>query len=179
MSLKTYVMRMAHYNQWMNEKLYAHAAALAPEVLHEDRGAFFGSIFRTLNHLMVADRIWLARFAEHPRRIAALEPVRAMPHPYALDEILFPDFDRLRAARVELDAIIRAAFDDVDEADLAVALSYRNRAGQAFVKRFGDLAQHFFNHQTHHRGQVTTLFSQLGIDVGVTDLVALIPDVTA
>lgn len=177
MLLKTYFARMAQYNQWMNEKVYACAAGLDPDILHEDRGAFFGSIFRTLNHLMVADRIWLKRFAEHPRHFAALEPVRAMPHPYTLDEILYPELGALSAARVELDAIIRAAFDEVSDADLAQPLSYRNRAGQAFRKNFGELAQHFFNHQTHHRGQITTLFSQLGIDVGVTDLVMLVPDV--
>ncbi len=50
------------------------------------------------------------------------------------------------------------------------------RLYEAAARNFFSLVMHFFNHQAHHRGQVTTLLSQTGIDIGVTDLLALIPD---
>ena len=66
---------MAHYNTWMNERLYAAAASLPDAELSTERGAFFGSILGTLNHLVVADRIWLGRYTFHPAGYQTLGPV--------------------------------------------------------------------------------------------------------
>ncbi|GAB3792786.1 DinB family protein [Dyella agri] len=176
MSLKNHFELMAGYNRWMNDKLYHAASRLDVQALHEDRGAFFGSVFGTLNHLLVADTIWLKRFADHPAAFRSLDPVRGLPHPYTLAEVLYPEFDQLRAARRDMDeTIIQLCAEATDDA-YGQALTYRNRSGQAFVRKFGHLMQHFFNHQTHHRGQATTLLSQSGIDVGVTDLSAMLPE---
>src|SRR3546814_20069566 len=90
----------------MNERLYAAAGTLPAEELARDRGAFFGSIVGTLNHLVVADTIWLQRFAKLPAPQAALDPVRALPAPGRLDDMPFPEFDALAAHRRWLDAII-------------------------------------------------------------------------
>ena len=176
MSLKNHFELLAGYNRWMNEKLYDAAARLGETSMHEDRGAFFGSVFGTLNHLLVADTIWLKRFADHPVAFRALEPVRALPHPYTLAEILHPEFERLREARMAMDETTVAFCVEATDEAYEQTLDYRNRAGQAFTRKFGYLMQHFFNHQTHHRGQVTTLLSQAGIDVGVTDLAAMLPE---
>jgi uncharacterized damage-inducible protein DinB len=167
---------MAEYNAWMNEKLYAAAATLAPAVLAADRKAFFGSIIGTLNHSVVADRIWLARFAAHPAPQVALNPIRQLPVPTALNELLFADIGDLFIHRKMLDAVIKDWAAALTDADLASALDYANMKGVSASKRFGSLVIHFFNHQTHHRGQATTLLSQAGVDVGITDLLALIPN---
>src|SRR3546814_11648472 len=90
----------------MNERLYAAAATLPAAELARDRGAFFGSIVGTLNHLVVADTIWLQRFAKLPAPHAALDAVRALPAPGRLDDIPFPEFDALAAHRRWLDTII-------------------------------------------------------------------------
>ena len=76
---------LADYNQWMNRKLYAAAGTLDAEALARDRGAFFGSILGTLNHLVVADTIWLKRFAAHPAHARALDALAEVPSPTALD----------------------------------------------------------------------------------------------
>lgn len=167
---------MAQYNRWMNSRLYEAASTLTEAQLVLDRGVFFGSILATLNHLAVADTIWLRRFAAHPACHATLEPVRQLPAPRSLDQLLYPDLAQLTAYRIRLDDLIIKWADEVQEADLDHVLHYANTKGVVSDKRFFSLLMHFFNHQTHHRGQVTTLLSQAGLDVGVTDLLALIPN---
>jgi len=165
---------LSRYNQWMNDKLYNTAAQLPADELARDRGAFFGSLLGTLNHIVVADIIWLQRFSDHPMQHPALAEIRAMPKPQALTQILLNDFTTLSAERRRLDGTIIAWCEQLDASDLDHKLAYRNMKGVAAVKNFGSLMLHFFNHQTHHRGQATTLLSQQGLDVGATDLLALI-----
>jgi uncharacterized damage-inducible protein DinB len=181
MPRKPYVERMAEYNGWMNVRVYAAAGRLSGEALARDRQAFFGSILGTLNHLVVADTIWLQRFAGIPGPHAALDEVRAMPRqmPMALDAIPFPDFDALSAHRTMLDATIERWAASLTEDDLRHVLHYSNTRGESFEREVFGLLMHFFNHQTHHRGQATTLLTQAGVDVGVTDLLVLIPDAHA
>jgi len=165
---------LSRYNQWMNDKLYSTAAQLPADELDRDRGAFFGSLLGTLNHIMVADIIWLQRFSEHPAQHPALDQVRAMPKPQALAQTLFDDFTALSAERRNLDTTIIGWCEQLNTSDLGYKLAYRNMKGEAAVKNLASLMLHFFNHQTHHRGQATTLLSQQGLDVGVTNLVTLI-----
>jgi uncharacterized damage-inducible protein DinB len=178
MSTPAQAMLMATYNEWMNAKLYDAAAKLPAAELAKDRGAFFGSILGTLNHLVVGDTIWLKRFAAHPANPAALGAVRALPQPSALNEVLFTDLGELRVRRQLIDAAIKEWAASLTDADLAHVLRYANTKGVKSQKRFSSLVTHFFNHQTHHRGQATTLLTQAGQDVGVTDLLALIPNET-
>ena len=176
MNLREHAVLMSKYNASMNAQVYAAAAKLPVEALAVDRGAFFKSILGTLNHVVVADHIWLKRFALHPAGHAALAPVADLVMPSSLDQILFPDFSALRAHRQMLDRMISAWAGTLTDADLAHTLDYKNTKGMPFRKNFGGLVMHFFNHQTHHRGQVTTLLMQAGQDVGVTDLLMLIPN---
>lgn len=171
-----YVRLMAHYNESMNAKLYAAAAGLSAEQLSADRKAFFGSILGTLNHLVVADILWLKRFAAHPAHHAALDPIRAQAAPTRLDQPLAAGLQGLRVQRVALDRMIVDWAAALAEPDLDHALAYQNVQGVAARKNFFGLLMHFFNHQTHHRGQATTLLTQAGVDVGVTDLAPLIPN---
>jgi uncharacterized damage-inducible protein DinB len=166
---------LAEYNQWMNDKVYDTAARLGPEALAQDRGAFFGSIMGTLNHLVVADTIWLNRFCTLPGRAALLDEVLEWPKALALDERLFTDLDSMRGHRRRMDDLIRRWVATLTESDLDRVLAYRNTKGVPARRRLSGLLQHLFNHQTHHRGQVTTLLTQAGQDVGVTDLFALLP----
>lgn len=178
MTLLSHIRLMAKYNQWMNQKLYEAAAKLPTEKLKEDKRAFFGSIIGTLNHIVVGDVIWLKRFSKHPANYVDLEPVCKIEYPESLEQLLFGNFDELSEQRQKLDEIIINWCDELSESDLHHNLQYKNMKGQLAVKVFSSLVLHFFNHQTHHRGQVTTLLSQEGMDVGVTDLLALIPNDT-
>ena len=169
----SYIRLMASYNQWMNDKIYEAAARLSDEELAADKGAFFGSILGTLSHLLVVDLIWLARFATHPANYPALQPLRDLSDP---TDLHFADIRSLVERRKQLDETIAEWVLSVTASDLQHILHYTNGKGIGANKNFFFLIMHFFNHQTHHRGQVTTLLSQHGIDVGVTDLNAMIPN---
>jgi len=169
------IVLFASYNAGMNGRLYAAAAALPKEVLCADRGAFFGSIMGTLNHIVAGDTIWLRRFMGHPSDFASLREMAEIPAPSGLAHRYSDELASLLEHRVRLDAIITAFAAEVSDSDLAQPLSYRNSRGDN-RKNFGSLLLHFFNHQTHHRGQASTLLSQSGVDIGVTDLLEWVPD---
>jgi uncharacterized damage-inducible protein DinB len=175
MPLQEDIVLFASYNAAMNRKLYAAAAALPKGALAAERGAFFGSVIGTLNHIVAGDTIWLRRFMAHPAGFMSLEAMAGIPAPTGLAYRYSDDLDALLAHRMRLDAIIEALAAEVSDSDLARPLTYRNSRGE-FHKNFGSLLLHLFNHQTHHRGQAGTLLSQAGIDIGVTDLVEWIPE---
>ncbi len=157
----------ARYNAWMNRNLYDCAARLTDAQRKEDVGAFFKSIHGTLNHLLLGDSIWMGRF----------EGPVFVPKSMSLAEELHADFDDLRSARDAMDARIVQWAAQLTDAALASELSYTSIVNPAPRRMPMWLAvAHFFNHQTHHRGQVTTLLMQRGIDPGVTDLMWAPPD---
>jgi uncharacterized damage-inducible protein DinB len=185
MSRSSHAQLMASYNSWMNRKLYQAAGALPADELARDRGAFFGSLLGTLNHLVAGDTVWLKRFAAEaatspalsPAAFAALAPVRALAMPASLDAPLFDALAPMAAHRAWLDGVITAWAAALTEADLGSTLHYARMNGDSHAKPLFDVLLHFFNHQTHHRGQASTLLSQAGVDLGVTDLLMLIPEV--
>jgi len=150
---------MAAYNRWLNERLYELCAGVPDRERKSDRGAFFKSVHGTLNHLLYGDRAWMSRFTG--RDLGWRGPA---------DE-LYADFAELRAARAELDRLIEDWAARLDAQWLAADFTYTSRIdGRTRTLPAWLLVAHMFNHQTHHRGQLTTLLLQLGIDPGVTDL---------
>lgn len=176
MSLKEHFELLAAYNHWMNSKVYEAAGQLSAKDLAKDRGAFFGSILGTLNHIVIGDTVWLKRFATHPACVESLREVVGLSNPKSLNHIAFNDIGSLSEHRIWLDHKIINWISELSEGDLDFVLSYHNTKGIAATKRYSSLVLHFFNHQTHHRGQVSTLLSQAGVDIGVTDLLAKIPE---
>ena len=153
---------LAAYNRWMNERLYALCASLPDAERKRDRAAFFRSIHGTLNHLLLGDRIWLGRFTGVPFAVASL------------DQELYADFAELRREREHTDGAIDGWVASLEPADFAGTLRYTSLVNPAPRSLpFWVAATHFFNHQTHHRGQLTTLLVQAGVDPGVTDLIWL------
>lgn len=176
MKLQQHFEQLATYNQWMNAKVYGAASQMSAAELSNDRGAFFGSIFGTLNHIVVADTLWLKRFATHTSSATTLAVMIPLPTPARLDQNMFDDLEGLRAHRQWLDSVIINWIAALTDDDLNTVLNYQNTKGVESSRYYSSLIVHFFNHQTHHRGQVSTLFSQAGIDIGVTDLLELIPN---
>lgn len=157
---REYAITMATYNRWMNAKLYDAAAALSDAERREDRGAYFKSLQGTLEHLLSADNVWLYRFTG--RSIDTL-PMNAV----------YQDYAALRAQRERVDEQLLAWAATLEPAWLAADFVYFSKAYNAYyVKPAWLLVAHLFNHQTHHRGQATTLLMQFGIDPGATDLPA-------
>jgi uncharacterized damage-inducible protein DinB len=167
---------LARYSAWMNRRLYALCAALPDEERRRDRGAFFGSIHRTLNHLLLADSVWMTRFSGDRERYGARDAAGALIPIRSLDQELYGDWDELARNRAAADEAIQAFMDGVTDELLAAPLRYQGFTGKEFVEPRWWAMTHFFNHGTHHRGQVTTLLSQAGVDPGVTDLIAFVRD---
>lgn len=161
-----YCRAMARYNQWQNKAVSDCVAGLSPAALSEDRGAFFGSILGTLNHLLWADLMWLSRLngSEAPTQALADSPAMT-PHAREWARLRFLADGRLREWARGLDAV-----------DLVGELTWRSGATGAEMRRpIALCVMHLFNHQTHHRGQVHAMLTAAGHDPGVTDL-AMMPD---
>jgi uncharacterized damage-inducible protein DinB len=157
-----YAHTLAAYNRWMNQKIYALCAGIPDAERKRDRGAFFRSLHGTLNHLLLADRLWLGRFQARPFAIRSL------------DQELQADFEELRHERELTDEEIEAFAAGLTPERLAGELHYVSIVDPRPRRmRFAVAVAHFFHHQTHHRGQVTTLMQQCGVDPGVTDLMWL------
>jgi uncharacterized damage-inducible protein DinB len=151
---------MALYNAWANTRLYEAAAAIDAEAYHAPRGAFFGSLHGTLNHVLVGDRIWLRRFTGEGEM------------PASLDAILHEDFTSLHSAREKEDARIIAFVEGLDDAALAGTISYRTMTNPTDVTEpLAPTLVHVFNHQTHHRGQAHCLLTQITGDAPSLDLI--------
>lgn len=150
----------AGYNAWANDRLYAAAASLSDTDYKADRGAFFKSVHGTLNHLLVADRIWMHRLSGRGETYARL------------DVILCENLPTLRAERQVEDQRIAAYIGGLTEADLASSVRYRTITNPAEIEqRLTPALDHFFNHQTHHRGQVHALLTGLAGDAPSLDLI--------
>ncbi|MDC7675775.1 DinB family protein [Asticcacaulis machinosus] len=175
MSHKAALALLAQYNSWMNAKLIEAIRGLSHEDLWADRGAFFGSVMGTLNHLIVADIIWGKRLAGHATS-GALTPIHDYPMPTGLNAVLFERLEDYIPARQALDQLMIDYIGSLDDDMLETPLSYVRGNNEPHTKALGLVLTHIFNHQTHHRGQITTLLSQMGIDVGVTDILALVPE---
>ena len=172
--MSSYLTNMAQYNQWVNRRLYNKVQLLSAAEIAKDRGAFFGSILGTLNHILVGDMFWLRRFSSSKLCKDALAPIREMTMPTSLRDVLCADIHDLRLKREEMDALIMNFSHTWHDEMLAAPIRYRNMAGEKQRQPLGALLQHLFNHQTHHRGQVTTLLFQAGINPEATDLIMML-----
>jgi uncharacterized damage-inducible protein DinB len=165
---------LAHYNRWFNERLYAACGQLSDEERKRVRGAFFGSIHGTLNHLMWGDRVWLRRFAAQGVAFSSLSAeVLALPAGAVHGTVLYEDWSQLCEARARLDAAIESWTADMPADFPTMTMRYTNTKGVEREHPAWKAITHFFNHQTHHRGQLTTLLMQAGVDPGTTDLITL------
>ena len=160
-----YTRTMAAYNRWQNRSLYAAADTLSDAQRKEPRGAFFGSIHDTLNHLLWADQIWLSRFAGTPR-----------PKAKGIKDSVtqYDSWAELKATRAPFDETIIDWAQRLDQATLDSDLTwFSGAANRELTKPRALLIAHFFNHQTHHRGQVHCMLTQCGAKPEATDLPVL------
>lgn len=138
----------AGYNAWCNERLYDAAARITDAAYRANRGVFFKSLHGTLNHLLIGDRIWMRRFTGQGEI------------PQSLDAILYDDFAQLRDARRSEDDRISQYIAALREDDLAATIRYRTVVNpQEIEQELAPALDHFFNHQTHHRGHAHALLS--------------------
>ena len=150
---------MALYNQWMNEKLYSVCSDIPDEDRKKDMGAFFKSIHGTLNHILYGDKAWMGRFTGNSFHISKI------------GQDLYNEFDKLKEERFITDRYIFDWSYSLSKSWLESPFEFKSNVdGKARTRPAWVLVTHMFNHQTHHRGQVTTLIKQLGYEPGITDI---------
>src|SRR5215469_906229 len=165
-----YVRTMAAYNAEMNNRLYAAANRLGEEDRRRDRAAFWHSLHGTLVHILWGDAQWMSRFDNWPRPEA---PIRGSDH-------YIEDWAELCTARKKADTDISRWADNVDERWLGEDLTwFSGAAGREISAPKGLLITHFFNHQTHHRGQAHALITAAGEKTDDTDLFLVVPKMIA
>lgn len=157
-----YVQMMARYNAWQNKQLFVVLDVMTFDELTKDRGAFFGSIHSTLNHLLWGDMLWLNRF-DPSTPSASGDPTDS--------KSLFSSQAEWRVERILTDARILAWSYKVTQAELEADLTMFSRVLQAETKGpMSTCVPGFFNHQTHHRGQVHAMLTAAGYGAPVSDL---------
>lgn len=158
-NLRDYAIAMARYNRWMNGKIYDAAATLSDEQRKANRGAYFKSVHGTLNHLLLGDQAWMQRM--HGQAVTMTSP----------SQELHEDFNALRAAREVMDQTLMDWAVHLESVEASRSFSFFSVVYQKQITMpYVAAVMQIFNHQTHHRGQITTLLSQLGVDVGITDI---------
>jgi uncharacterized damage-inducible protein DinB len=149
---------LAQYNRVANERMYERCSYLeAAEYLKQREGSF-GSIHGLLNHLLLADRIWMARFEGEGKQTPPL------------DTILFDDFENLWSARREEDIRIEEYFKQLSPDFMDRSFHYTNSQVRPMIETAQVAVAHFFNHQTHHRGQLHVMLSQTPVPPPSVDL---------
>ena len=163
---RAYVQRMARYNRWQNQNLYGVANVLSDAERRAERGAFFGSIHKTLSHILWGDMVWMSRFS------AVVKPEAGIPESVSL----FPDWEGLKVERTAFDQTMIEWADAIESSWLAAEQTYYSAATKReWTRPRWMLVTHMFNHQTHHRGQVHCMLTQAGGKPSDTDL-SVLPD---
>jgi uncharacterized damage-inducible protein DinB len=157
--MKTHFERMSRYNRWANRRLYGAVAQLDEVEFHAKRSGFSPSIAKTLNHLVVTDRIWLGRLSgrlsEHRN----------------LDEMPYGDLQALTAAREAEDQRLIAFFKELPAARIDAVFDYQNMAGAPRAQPMALVLAHVFNHQAHHRGHAHAMLSATRVAPPSLDMV--------
>ncbi|WP_068115105.1 DinB family protein [Tropicimonas marinistellae] len=157
---------MSRYNAWQNKALMVATEVMDEVALTENRGAFFGSIFATLNHILWADRVWMARIDGWTRPAGGI----------ADSPQLYPTLAAWKADRMRADAKLVLWARRLRPSALRGDLTWKSGAtGREQCKPMATCVAHMFNHQTHHRGQVHAMLTAAGVTPAATDLVFM-PD---
>ncbi len=157
-----YFATLAAYNAWANRRLFEACERLGATEYMQERACFFGSLHGTLNHILVADRVWMARIEGQ------------IPPNLKFDQILYGDLIGLKVARGAEDEHIRIMVAGITEERLDQRVEYRNSRGDRFEAPLPLVLGHFYNHQTHHRAQVHGLLSQTKVPPPALDLIVFL-----
>ena len=160
--MKHYLALRAEHNQWVNTRVYDVAAHLSDTDYFSDRGAFFGSVHKTLNHIVTTDMIWMHRIDGTGEA------------PGSLDAVLHDTLGDTRATREALDTRMIAAVDGMDDAALAEPIRFKARSGDDIAIATNLMVANLCNHETHHRGQVHDMLSQTPVEPPPLDLLYFI-----
>jgi len=165
---------MSVYNQRINEQLINCCATLSKEQLNQETHSFFPTIIAYWNHILFGDLILLSRLALNNIGRLSVDDLSKFPTPKSPQDNYCHDFNDLILLRRKVDLLITTYCAQLTERECEQSITYNSTEGQTITKAVAEVTQHLFNHQTHHRGQLTCLLSQLGIDYGCMDLPVIV-----
>ena len=174
MSLVKIFSMMSLYNQRMNIQLMAHCQRLSADILVQETHSFFPNIISYWNHILFGDLILIGRLAANKIAELSLQDLSAFPSPKSPDDIYQNNLADIALLRTRLDELIVRYCQNLTEDDCDKYITYTTTEGDSISKAVADVTQHIFNHQAHHRGQLTCVLSQFGIDYGCMDLPVIV-----
>lgn len=165
--------QLARYNRSVNRALVESLLQLPAGTLVEPRGAYFRSIQGILDHLITCDINWLRRFRELFPDAEPLSRPRLAPAGHAWKNFSFPDFAEFRRERTVVDDLFVDWIALADVSRFGEVLSYRDSHDKPLRYFFRDALSHVFNHQTHHRGQLSQILDELEIEHDWSNLIGV------
>lgn len=146
--------KLVAYNQWASEKMLKAIDGMTPAELAQPVDAYFGTLARNLQHILMAQRVWLARWkAEAPPKLDA--------------PIAGPWRDAYAATHVEF----RAFVEPLSDGDFDRVVRYVDSRGHPFEVPLSHLVAHVVNHGTAHRAETGMLLERIGRSPGDMDFV--------
>lgn len=179
MSLVKNFRMMSVYNLRINEQLIECCSSLSQQQLTQESHSFFSNIITYWNHILFGDLILLSRLAANKVGGLSVGDFSELPEPESPQDIYHNDFSSLATLRRKVDALIDHYCMTLTNEECDEFISYTSTEGQVINKAVAEVTQHLFNHQTHHRGQLTCWLSQLGIDYGCMDLPVVVSEGSA
>mgnify|MGYP000718706938 CR=1 FL=1 len=152
---------LANFNAWANTKIIFSCKELDDAEYKKDRKAFFSSIHGTLNHLLVVDRAYISRIEGKDHNLKGL------------NQILFESLHQLEEARIKEDKHLVDLVNSLSKENMHKEITYKGFETGNTTYTINLILITLFNHQTHHRGQITAILSQLGVDYGATDFILM------
>lgn len=162
---------LARYNSLTNVELGQLLSSLTEEQLTRTIGGFFKSITRTVNHILLADIVWLRRITRGVSDVAALESELPKVDKFDFDAVPWPHVDRYLPVRETVDALLERLVAMIPDAKRSELFSYVRANGKQYESLIGHVLLHVFNHQTHHRGQIALMRDELGVENDYSNLI--------
>lgn len=176
MSLAKNFQMMSMYNQRINEQLINCCSTLSDQQLRQENNSFFPNIIAYWNHILFGDLIMLSRLAANNIGGLSVDDLSEFPIPKSARDIYYHDFAGVVSLRRKLDLLLNHYCAKLTDKECDMFICYTSSEGQVIDKAVADVTQHLFNHQTHHRGQLTCVLSQLGVDYGCMDLPVIVAE---
>ncbi len=176
MGLSSNFRMLAVYNQRMNDQLLKVCEKLSSDQLHQETGSFFSSVMSYWNHLLFGDLIMLQRLIATDLACIDTRILESLPIAKSVNDTFVSSLEELKELRSRVDDIYIQITQEFEEGDCERIVRYITTEGTKIERNVGEFCQHIFNHQTHHRGQLTCILSQFGLDFGCTDLPVIVPE---
>ncbi len=165
---------MSVYNQRINEQLLTCCESLSVDELTRETQSFFPNIISYWNHILFGDLILLTRLATNNISSLTLNDFFELPAPVSPNDVYHEKLSDIIVLRSQVDQLIKSYCQHLTDKECAEFITYQTTEGELITKKVADITQHLFNHQTHHRGQITCILSQLGVDYGCMDLPVIV-----